>query len=67
MTPTQVLRTTGIAATLAALVASTGDLFLLWVTNAESGALGPAHEVAERWLLLGRYLGTLAIPLDAAG
>lgn len=53
-------------AVLAALVASLGDLILLYVANAQRSELGLAP-IGKTWLWLGGALGVVAIPLYALG
>jgi hypothetical protein len=53
-------------ASLAALLASAGDLMLLYVANAQREELG-LPQVGRGWLLLGGALGVLFIPLYALG
>ena len=67
MLATRRTRAAGLAATVAALAATAGDLLLLWVANAarpELSALPPPPPVS---LIAGYYLGVLAIPLYGLG
>ena len=57
----------GVAATLAAVLASAGDLLLLGVASAATPAVAAGGPLAEPALVVGSYLGVLAIPLYAVG
>jgi hypothetical protein len=56
----------GVAATLAAVAATTGDLLLLWVANAARPELALPRP-PDAALFVGFLLGVLAIPLYALG
>lgn len=61
------MRTISLTATGAAVIATAGDLLLLRAAT-EAGATPPQPDMpALRRLLLGHYLGVLAIPLYALG
>ncbi len=70
MTPTAALgrsvRTPGVAATLAAIAATIGDLLLLWVANARRPELALPHP-PDGALVVGFLLGVLAIPVYGLG
>jgi hypothetical protein len=53
-------------AALAALVASLGDLLLLYVANSQRPELG-LPQVGRAWLWLGASLGVVALPIYAIG
>jgi hypothetical protein len=57
----------GIVATLAAVLASAGDLLLLAVANGIAPALAAAGHLRPAALVAGYYLGVLAIPFYALG
>ena len=65
--PSPTLRVAGIIAVVAALIASAGDFFLIYVANAPKYGFGLTGEQANRWLLVGHYCGVLAIPLYSLG
>jgi hypothetical protein len=65
--PSPTLRVAGITAVLAAITASAGDFFLIYVANAPKHGFGLTGEQANRWLLIGHYCGVLAIPLYSLG
>jgi hypothetical protein len=56
----------GVYAIVAALLATCGDLLLLWVTNAARPDLALPHPPRGA-LAIGTYLGVLAIPLFGVG
>jgi hypothetical protein len=57
----------GIVATLAAVLASAGDLLLLGVANGIAPALAAGGYLRPAALIAGYYLGVLAIPFYAVG
>ena len=57
----------GVVATLAAVLASAGDLLLLAVANGIDPALAAGGTLRPAALVAGYYLGVLAIPLYALG
>lgn len=63
MTP----RSACLIAALAASAASVGDVLLLWFANGGREDLAMLSPLSERSLLVGYYLGVLAIPLYAVG
>ena len=65
--PSPILRVAGIIAVVAAIIASAGDFFLIYVANAPKYGFGLTGEQANRWLLIGHYCGVLAIPLYSIG
>ena len=65
--PSPALRVAGILAVVAAIVASAGDFFLIYVANAPKYGFGQTGEQANRWLLVGHYCGVLAIPFFSLG
>ena len=65
--PSPTLRAAGITAIVAAIIASAGDFFLIYVANAPKYGFGPTGEQANQWLLTGHYCGVLAIPLYSLG
>jgi hypothetical protein len=65
--PSPTLRLAGITAVVAAIIASAGDFFLIYVANAPKYGFGLTGEQANRWLLVGHYCGVLAIPLYSLG
>jgi len=56
-----------VLAAVAASAASVGDVLLLWFANGGRADLPMLSPLSERGLLVGHYLGVLAIPLYAAG
>ena len=60
-------RILGVAAVLVAAVATVGDLLLLWVANAARPELATLPRPPTGALLVGTFLGVLAIPLYALG
>lgn len=56
-----------IAATIAAVLATVGDLLLLAVANGMTSAFGIEGRFAEPALVVGYYLGVFGIPLYALG
>ena len=65
--PSPTLRVAGILSVAAAIVASAGDFFLIYVANAPKYGFGLTGEEANRLLLVGHYCGVLAIPLFSLG
>ncbi len=61
------LRSSLALATLAALLASAGDLMLLYVVNSARPVFAALPAPPDGTLLLGNYLGVLCIPLYALG
>ncbi|MDP3938070.1 MAG: hypothetical protein Q8R92_08025 [Deltaproteobacteria bacterium] len=61
------IRLSLILATIAALLASAGDLMLLYVGNSACAAFASLPPPPAGTLLLGNYLGVLFIPLYALG
>ena len=57
----------GVIATVAAALATTGDLLLLAVATSVTPTLAPGGALREASLVVGYYLGVLAIPLYALG
>ncbi len=64
--PASTRRLLGVYAIVAALLATCGDLLLLWVTNAARPDLALAAPPRGA-LIIGTYLGVLAIPLFGVG
>lgn len=58
---------TGVVATVAAALATVGDLLLLAVANSATATLALGGPLSEPALVVGYYLGVLAIPLYALG
>lgn len=58
---------TGIVATIAAVLASAGDLLLLGVASGATPAVAVGEPLAEPALIVGYYLGVLTIPMYALG
>jgi len=56
-----------VIAAVAASAASVGDVLLLWFANGGRADLPMLPPLSERGLLVGHYLGVLAIPLYAGG
>jgi len=65
--PARHTRAAGVAATVAALAATAGDLLLLWVANAARPELRGLPPPPPGSLVAGYYLGVLAIPLYGLG
>lgn len=65
--PAAAPRFLGLAAVLVAVVATVGDLLLLWVANAARPEFATIPRPPAAALLVGTLLGVLAIPLYALG
>ena len=65
--PSAALRLAGGVAFVAAILASAGDFFLIYVANGPKYGFGLTAEQANRLLLIGHYCGVLTIPLYSVG
>ena len=65
--PSASLRVAGVTAVVAAILASAGDFFLIYVANGPKYGIGLTGEQANRMLLAGHYCGVLTIPLYSLG